>query len=615
MPLVAHDESRIASGQDELERSSNGTSIDQTQDKTASGYEEGTEKSGFELLEPGLFRAPHEPGVQADLEVGSKINKQMESPADIQDGIQGDDEDTSEGDIPGNLNDGFDGKSQVFTLDATRPSNSDDTQENSQQILSYVQAPPATSPSVKTLLDELSHVDSDPSRNEPGSSIVISPPWGLIKAIGIFFGLLSVLFLAGFLAAEYHHASTRPAHVSVSEINYSEDNRMAVVQLHVFTADLRQIQGPSRPPRFHMRILSDDKAWSIEDAPKQSHHFAEPFVSCAWGGWCSVYLSSLQRRGGNAAGCSNTTHYLHIWFANGTRTSDQPPRVFADVVMKQGRCSSEAGWTSEDEGQQDSNEGVYDMWTKRWRKIDYDTSQLLTPLRNIHRDHLQAMTSKVQNVVDMAFAYTQRSVRVLCKAALELAGCLSSVDDSVMERATMGLQRARRNAKMIKGATVSKAQKLLDRACCSCKDWSGRRRSPFANEHVQTLKVAIKAKLEKLPTDEVLRKADHLLFEAESKIEAALHSEPIKRLSRKIPADKIKQAADRVLQDVEGSVESLLRSSLAQRLSGKTQRILDKVKATPTGSKVVREAKAIKSDAKQLWRDVRIRLRRAGVTL
>jgi len=270
---------------------------------------------------------------------------------------------------------------------------------------------------------------------------------------------------------------------------------------------------------------------------------------------------------------------------------------------------------SEDEGQQDSNEGVYDMWTKRWRKIDYDTSQLLTPLRNIHRDHLQAMTSKVQNVVDMAFAYTQRSVRVLCKAALELAGCLSSVEDSVMERATMGLQRARRNAKMIKGATVSKAQKLLDRACCSCKDWSGRRRSPFANEHVQTLKVAIKAKLEKLPTDEVLRKADHLLFEAESKIEAALHSEPIKRLSRKIPADKIKQAADRVLQDVEGSVESLLRSSLAQRLSGKTQRILDKVKATPTGSKVVREAKAIKSDAKQLWRDVRIRLRRAGVTL
>ncbi|KAF9956571.1 hypothetical protein BGZ70_009839, partial [Mortierella alpina] len=521
---------------------------------------------------PGLFRTPYEPVGEDDLGVGSEIDKQMEIPADIQDGIQGDDEVTSKGDIPGSSNDGFDVESQIFTLDDTRPSISDDTQEDKQQTLSRVQTLPAASPSVQTLLDELSHVESGPSRDEPGSSIVICPTWGLMKAIGGFFGLLSILFLAGFLAAEYHHASTRPAHVSVSEINYSEDYRMAVVQLHVFTADLRQIQGPSRPPRFHMRILSDNKAWSIEDAPKQPHIFAEP-------------------------------------------TSDQPPRVFADVVKKQGACSSEPGWTSEDEGHQDSNERVYDMWTKRWRQIDYDASQLLAPLRNIHRDHLQAMTSKVQSVVDMAFAYTQRSFRVFCKAALDLTGRLSSVEDSVVERATMGFQRARRNAKIIKGATVSKAQELLDRASFNGKDRSGRRRSPFSNEHVQTLKVAIKAKLEKLPTDEVLRKADHLLFEAESKIEAALQSEPIKRLSKKIPADKIKQAADRVRLDVEGSVESLLRSNLAQSLSGKTQRILDKVRATPTGSKVVREAKAIKSDAKQLWRDVRIRLRRAGVSL
>ncbi|KAF9982948.1 hypothetical protein BGZ75_005584 [Mortierella antarctica] len=611
--LLTRDESHNASGQDEPERSSNDTSVDQSQYKHANGLDECTATSCTEFQEESLSHSANEFVGQLDLDTGSKIDKQL----DIQtDDIQGDAEDTSKDDVPDCFKDVFDGESQVFTLDDIQSSINDNTQEDKQQILSPTQTQPAASRSAHTLLDELYDVDSGSSKIEPSSPIVISPSWGLVKATCGLFGLLSMLFLAGFLAAEYHHASTRPAHVSVSEINYSEDNRMAVVQLHVFTADLRQIQGPSRPPKFHMRILSDNTAWNIEDAPKQPLHlFAEPFVSCAWGGWCSVYLSSLQRRGGRSGGCSNATHYLHIWFANGTRISDQPLEVFANAVNKQGPCSSQAGWTLNDQGQEDSNEQVYDMWTRRWRQIGHDTSQLLAPWKRIHRDHLQAMTSKVQSMVDMAFAYTQRSFRIMCKAAWDLAGRLSSGEDNVVERATMGFQRARRNAKIIRSAAVSKTQQLLDRACFDGKDWNRRRRSPFSNEHVQTLKIAIKDKLEKLPTEEVLRKADHFLSEAEHKIEAALHSEPIKRLSKKIPADKIKQAADRVLLDVEGGVESILRSRLAQNVNGKTQRILDRVKATRTGGKVVREAMAIKADAKLLWKDLRIRLRRAGVSL
>ncbi|KAF9575914.1 hypothetical protein EC968_001297 [Mortierella alpina] len=636
--LLAYEESHNTTDQEEPERLSDVASLDQSQDKDADGHDKGTAESRKELpeqplseqgfpeqglperglpeqglLEQGLSHSDNESVGQADRDVGLKIDKQVDVHADIQDDIQDDVEDPSHDDIPGCFKDEFEGESQVFHLDDAQPIMNDHMQGDRQQIVPRTGTQPPAPPGVQTLLDELCDLDSGSLKDDSGSSIVISPPWSLFKATCGFFGLLSMLVLAGFLAAEYHHASTRPAHVSVSEIHYSEDNRMAVVQLHVFTADLRQIQGPSRPPKFHMRILPDNKAWSIEDAPKQPQHlFAEPFVSCAWGGWCSVYLSSLQRRG-RSKGCSNATHYLHIWFANGTRTSDQPPEVFANAVKKP--CSPQTGWTSDDQGQENSNGRVYDMWTKRWRQVEYETSQLLAPWRNMHRDHLQAITVKVQSLVDTAFAYTQRSFQILCKATSDLVGRLSSTEDNVVERATMAFQRARRNAKIIKGATVSKAQKLLDRACFDGEIWDRSRMSPLSHEHIQTLKTAIKSKLEKLPTDEVLRKADHLLFEAENKIEAALQSERVRRLSKKIPADKIKQIADRVLLGVEGSMESMLRSNLAQNINGKTQRMLDRVKATPTGSKVIREAKAIKSDAKQLWKDTGIRLRRAGVLL
>ncbi|KAF9285143.1 hypothetical protein BGZ68_004128 [Mortierella alpina] len=608
-PLLSFDVSHHVLDQDEPERSSNDSSVDQRQDKDPGEHDEGIAKSSTELPEQSLARTSSESNRQDDIDIGSVIDRQVDLQADIQDDVQGDSEDTAKDGIPSCFKADFGDEVQVSMLDDIQPSSNDCTEEDKQLILSRTHTQSPDSPSVHTRLDELFEVDSGSSKNETSSSIVSNPSWGLVKATCGFFGFLSLLLLAGFLVAEYHHASTRPAHVSVSEINYSEDYRMAVVQLHVFTADLRQIQGPSRAPKFHMRILPDNRAWSIEDAPKQPLHlFAEPFVSCAWGGWCSVYLSSLQKRGGRSGGCSNATHYLHIWFVNGTRTSNQPPEVFSDAAKKQGSCSTQAGSTSDDQGQESSNERVYDMWTKRWRQIEYDTSQLLAPWKNIRRDHLQAMTSKVQNMVDIAFVYTQRSFRILCKAASDLIGGLSSVEDIVVERATMGFQRARRNAKIIKGATVSKAQELLDRACIDGRRWDYHRGPPFSNEHVQTLKTAIKAKLEQIPTDEMLRKADHLLSEAESKIEAALHSEPIKRLSKKIPADKIKRAADRILVEVEGSVESMLQSNVVQNINGKTQRILDKVKATSTGSKVVREAKAIKSDAKQLWKDLSNRL-------
>ncbi|KAF9961206.1 hypothetical protein BGZ72_004536 [Mortierella alpina] len=623
--LLSRDESHNALSQEDPGRLSNDTSTDVGENKDASEHDEGTTKSDTERVEQRLARTAEESFGHGGVDAGSESDNHVDVQADIQVEVQGDVECKSEDGIPKDVKDGFRGENQGSTLDDTQSSINNCTQEDKHPIFSQPQTQPHTkpqsepspSPSVQTLLDELSEVDSGSPKSDRSSSIVINPSWGLVKATCGFFGFLSMLFLAGFLAAEYHHASTRPAHVSVSEINYSDDYRMAVVQLHVFTADHRQIQGPSRPPKFHMRILADDKAWNIEDAPQQPLHlFAEPFVSCAWGGWCSVYLSSLQKRVSRSEGCSGAAHYLHIWFANGTRTSNQPLEVFANVSKKQGPCFSQSGRPSDDkQGQENPNERVYDMWTKRWRQIEYDASQLLAPWKDVHMSHLQAMTTKVQNIVDMAFAYTLRSFRILCRAASDLASRLASAEDSVVERAAMRFQRARRNAKTVKSATVSKAQELLDRACFDGKDWNRRRKSPFSNEHVQTLKVAIKAKLEKLPTDEVLRKADRLLSEAESKIGAALQSEPVKRLSKKIPADKIKQATDRVLVQVEGSVDSMLRSSLAQKISDKSQQILDRVKATPKGSKVVREAKAIKSDAKLLWKDLKVRLRRTGISL
>ncbi|KAG0201935.1 hypothetical protein BGX28_005400 [Mortierella sp. GBA30] len=443
-------------------------------------------------------------------------------------------------------------------------------------------------------------------------SVWISISWRRLTAA---FGFLLVSVLASFLAVEYSHFSSRPAHVSVTEVDYLDDYRAAMVKLHVFTTKLQQLDSPSRAPGFHMRVLPDNKSWNLGDAPAQPLHlFSEPIVSCVRGGWCTVYISSLHHQGGrnrSPRGCLDDTYYLHIWFANGTRISDSPPVIFSHLTTKNlGSCSSRTGRVPHEDEGPDPLGRAYNAW-HQWRQSNHDVfdrTYLSMNWMNMPWDRLHAALSEVHHMVDIALTCTQRSLRRLSALASQSAERLFT-EDSLLERALAGLERARRNARVIKNASTSKFQEMLDRASQAGSQDRGQLRT-LSKEQIQALKTAIKARMDELHLDSALQKADHILLDAETKLEAILQSDTIRKLTRKIPADQIKRAADRLVLEVDGTMGFMRRSELVREVSSKLQRKLDRFRSTRTGSKVIHEAKAIKTDVKQLWKDLQDHMRR-----
>ncbi|KAF9360531.1 hypothetical protein BGX26_008951 [Mortierella sp. AD094] len=480
---------------------------------------------------------------------------------------------------------------------------------------SRTQQPPA----VKSLLDLVSQ-DRQARVSTAPRSVSINTSWSLVNVITGCFGFLLMLLLAGYLSAEYYHRSVYPAHVVVSEVGYVEDSRVAVVHLSVYTYKLKREARRNRPPGFHVRVLGDNKPWSLEEAPSHSSAiFGEPIVDCAWGGWCVVYVPSLLRQPKNRKSpflCSDTPYYLHIWFANGTRTSNAPPEIFTTLGEGKGKPSECVFRTSGllKDNQEANDDAAEDDFLTFWKQQILEIAEkaalyqphLSLPWANMRWDRLQPAIAEVQNMLSVVLAYYQRSTHMIVETVMQLKNQLVRVEDTVQERSDTALMRARRNAKKVRSHVSLKIRQVADQIQ-SIPDVRGKHQPPESMEHqIRVLKKTLEDQWKKLSLNNVVSKVDQLLADVENNLESLQNPKSAKERAR---SDELRRKAERLVKETETKLEQIFNSKFIRKINRNLQQGVDQFKTSPTGDKLVREAGALKKEAKRRWKNLQKQLR------
>ncbi|KAG0023006.1 hypothetical protein BGZ80_010626 [Entomortierella chlamydospora] len=430
-------------------------------------------------------------------------------------------------------------------------------------------------PAAKSTLNLISQEPQESTSTAP-RSISINTSWSLVNVITGCFGFLLMLLLAGYLSAEYYHRSVYPAHVVVSEIGYVEDSRVAVVHLSVYTYKLKREARRNRPPGFHVRVLGDNKPWSLEEAPSHSSAiFGEPIVDCAWGGWCIVYVPSLLRRPKNGKSpflCSDTPYYLHIWFANGTRTSNAPPEIF--TTFGEGKRAA-SGCVSQ-------------------------TSKLLKGNQEANDD--PAIT-EIQDMFNMAYVYYQHSTHIMAETVIQWKSQLVGVKDAMLERFDTALMRARRNAKIVKNHMSLKIKQVADQIQSSSVVSEKRQPLGSMDRQARVLKKTLEDQWKKLSLNDVVSKVDQLLADIENNLESLQNPRSFEERAR---SDQLRRKVERLVK--ETGLEQIFNSKFIGKINRDLQHGVDQFKTSPTGDKLIREAKALKEGTKRRWENLRKQL-------
>ncbi|KAF9112195.1 hypothetical protein BGX27_003796 [Mortierella sp. AM989] len=476
---------------------------------------------------------------------------------------------------------------QSFTAADTGYQNNVETSE-----ASIVQPPVAA----RSLLDLISQ--DRPAHDFTASRYVsINPSWSLASVMTGCFGFILAIILAGYLSAEYYHRSVYPAHVVVSEVNYVEDSRIAVAHLSVYTYKLKREARRNRSPGFHIRVLNDSKAWSLDEAPAHPLHlFGEPIVDCPLGGWCTVYVPSLHKRTKNTKSpflCSDASYYLHIWFSNGTRTSDVPPEIFTTregdgkkpiECISRTSGSPEGSQGTDDDADDTDDNSYFKSWMQQFQgftgevKAAVHQSYLALPWTDVQWNHFQPAIAELPNAFNMVLAYYQHSTAMITEMVRQWMNHLIGVGVATQERIDTVLTRARRNAKRIRDHVSLKVQQAVDQIHIN---------SAFRGKHqlshqAQTFKKAVRNQWGKLSLDNAVRKVDQLLADVEHDIAALMSSKDIRR------------RAGQLLVEAETSLEQIFNSEFIHKINRNVQQSVEQLKTSSTGNKAIRKAQKLR---------------------
>ncbi|KAF9174588.1 hypothetical protein BGX21_006703 [Mortierella sp. AD011] len=452
-------------------------------------------------------------------------------------------------------------------------------------------------------------------------SISINTSWSLVNVITGCFGLLLMLLLAGYLSAEYYHRSVYPAHVVVSEIGYVENSRVAVVHLSVYTYKLKREARRNRPPGFHVRVLGDNKPWSLEEAPSHSSAiFGEPIVDCAWGGWCIVYVPSLLRQPKNGKSpflCSDTPYYLHIWFANGTRTSNAPPEIFTTFGEGKGTASECVSQTSKLlKGNQEANDDVTEdnfltFWKLQIQEIAEKAAlyqpQLSLSWADMRWDYLQPAITEIQDMFSIAYAYYQHSAHIMADTVIQWKNQLVGVKDTMLERSDTALMRARCNAKIVTNHMSSKIKQVADQIQSSSVVIEKHQPLSSMDRQARALKKTLEDQWKKLSLNDVVSKVDQLLAEIENNLESLQNPRSFEERAR---SDQRRRKVEQLVKEI--GLEQIFNSKFIGKVNRDLQKGVDQFKTSSTGDKLIREAKALKKETKRRWENLRKQLHVVG---
>lgn len=454
---------------------------------------------------------------------------------------------------------------------------------------------------IKTLFDSLY---SGPSVQPSGSELVsINPSWSLVNVMAGTIGFLLLLFLTGYLTAEYDNHSFQPAHAVVSNIEHSwgyyPGSNSAHVTLDLFTRQFKQVSRVARSPKFHVRVLNDNKPWSLEEAPSQTRTlFAEPYVSCS-STRCYFVIDSYMRwsHGPSPWLCSDISYYLHIWFANGTRISDTPPEIF---TSREGRTTKphECSWQFKIFGYHPGSSDDVDYltyWLEQLRQVA-DTvtercSSLSTTWTDLGRESLELVIAEIEEMLYQAAFYSQQCAEVLIDTIQQLGNQISKTEGQAKDI----LMRARENAKKVTNKASQEFQQVVDQIRAQMGSQASQPRSwPFTVFTDHQGQFSASNVLSK--ADQVFIRAEKMLVNMEESINSWIQSDMVQKTVKKVPMDKIARQADRIALETEAQIKNV-----AHRVQNTLQQSTDKLKASSTGKRIVQEMDVVKGEAERLW--------------
>ncbi|KAF9312115.1 hypothetical protein BG003_006612 [Podila horticola] len=431
--------------------------------------------------------------------------------------------------------------------------------------------------------------------------------------------VLSIIGAA--ILGSFFLATKPPAHAIIGQVNYLHDHRVAVVTLDLFTEQGKRYTS-RKPHPLQARVLHVADPVSVELAPAQAmHDFAELIVHDQRNGTYAVYITSLRRivrKQGlplqmSPWVCHESSYYLHLWFANGTRVPDTPQEIFTSSVPSIGRplaCLTQKLFPGDDFVEDDDD---FFYWKDRYRRVTDSISKRLNFSVSWAKDPWNKLVlayCQVQEEFQMTVAYAKRSLQLLSEMFRDWLNNMYRADQHTQRDAERALKRARANAKRIQKQTIEKAQDLYQLVV---KPTPSEFESQMGRQ-LHTLKMKAQKQLDHLQSNKVVLAAEELLMEAEEKLEAqlkaALESERLLKLTEKLDKDAnaFVKKTEKAFAEVERFVDTLLHSESVLKVKKNVDRKLDDFKDTPTGKKIVKEAKAIQKDARRMWSDFHWRL-------
>lgn len=468
----------------------------------------------------------------------------------------------------------------------------------------------------------------------------------LTTGVGVFFVALTVV-LAVMVGTNMGSGTfSQPSHAIIRQIDYVQNGRMGVAHVDVLTAKGTPYKGKHQHP-FHVRILGDDKAWSVRGAPTESTPgVGDPIVQDLGNGTFKIYVALRKRHPRRTAPAdvpmsswlcrTKSQHFIHIWFANGTRVPLTPRELVWPkrvVVPPTDRVKSDEGSGGEtkpssrrggatntkatsnpthtppdspDDFEDDEDEDAKQTWKDQLQRLSSpmvkhlpnDTVMWMSQQWGL----LQPVLCDVHDMTNNALSYTLNSAKRLFVLFSSWVDRLFGRQDYLATRSWDVLMRAHQGAHQLK-------DRFFERCSSKCKQRHGKGRkeqkdlSVLLDERFQSLKRSGQAAAEaaKLPTAEkVLQKMDDLMVEVEDQVEKLLKSKRVQAMAERMNAEEIMKRADKVLADAEDRMEKVWKTEKVQDVHSKVVKKVDEVLQTQFAQDVnKRVAGVIKSKVVQ----------------
>ncbi|KAF9125574.1 hypothetical protein BGW39_007302 [Mortierella sp. 14UC] len=473
----------------------------------------------------------------------------------------------------------------------------------------------------------------------------------LTTGLGLFFVALTVVLAVLVGTNLGAGAFSQPSHAIIRQVEYVRNGRMGVAHVDFLTTKGTPFKGRHQHP-FHVRILGDDKLWSLRGSPTENTlGVADPIVQDLGNGTFKIYVALLRKRHPRGVPAdaplsswlcpTKSQHFMHIWFANGTRVPETPlelvwPKRVAlpiERVKPEGHISATFCTCSGvgkvhgssckanlrnsktpprpthlhdrlDDYEDDEDEDTIMTWKEQLQRL---SAPVVKHLSNDTVSWMSQQWELLQPVLCDVHDMTHNALSITLHLTKRLLFLFSSWVNQVFGGQDYLASRSR----TIFFKAHQSAHQLKDRFFERYSKWSSKNDGSatvrkehkdlivLLDEQFQSLKRSGQAAAEaaRFPTAEtVLQKMNELMVEVEDQVEKQLKSKRVQAMAEQLSAEEILKKADKVLADAEDRMEKVWKTEMAQDVNRKVAKTVEDVLQTQFAQDVnKRVAKVMKS--------------------